>query len=1099
MWNHRYGFVCLLAALTASSALVSFAAAVDTSTLPLIQFADLQYIGAFRLPRAFANGDSFSQGGNPVTFNPSRNSLYVGSRNGNLAEVSIPPLVVSNDINQLRFSSFVQGFFEPTEGTISQINVGTGPYVSGLLVHNDVLYGNATVYYDANNLQRVSHFSRSKTLGTKSVVGMKQVWADEHTGFVSGYMAMVPPEWQAKLGGPAVTGQCCIPIAWRTSWGPSAFAWNPPDMYTHAKVPATPLLYYAHDHHTLGHWQNVNTTYSASTQITGLAILAGTRTALYFGRNGTGPFCYGTATSDLSLVGKPTPDGAIYCYDPYSTAKGTHGYPYNYQIWAYDLNDLAAVRAGTKQPWEITPYGVWPFGLPYPEPQFRIGGIGYDPSRQIIYVSQEYADQDVYEYRPIIHAFKVNGGAVGLPLPPPDTTPLPPVTTTSSSSTTGNRLTALALTANKTAPQPAGTPISFSAAPTGGVAPHQYKWLVHDGLTWIEMAGWSTSSSFNWTPSLANSQHRIGVWVRSAGNTADVSEFTASMDFPIGNSASWIPPYAATTAVGITANKAAPQPAGSMITWTAAPTGGTAPHQYKWMIHNGVQWSTVTDWSTSNTFTWTPAIPNSGYRIGAWARSAGATVDAPDATTSADFPINGTATSTTPAPAPTPTPSGAQLTAVSLTANKAAPQPAGTTVTFSAAPNGGAAPHQYKWLVHNGVSWTPIADWSTSNTFDWTPASSNAGYRVGVWVKNAGVAGDTPQVTNSMDFPVSAGAAAPPPPTTTTTSTGRLTAVSLTADKPAPQPAGTSITFTSVPTGGATPHQYKWLLHNGLGWSPLTAWTTSNAFTWTPPSNANNPAYRIGVWVRSAGLTADTPEMSMSMDYPITAAVTLPPPPPPPTTTTTSGTLTAVSLTANKVAPQPAGTTVTFSAAPNGGVAPHQYKWLIHNGQSWTAVTSWTTSSTFNWTPTAQNSSYRVGVWVRNAGVTTDAAQATMSVDFPVSAGVAAPVPPPPSTTAAPLTAVSLTANKVAPQVPGVPITFTAVPNGGAAPHSYKWLVHNGVQWSVVTDWATADTFTWTPPATANASSRIGVWVRTAGKTADVPDVTMSIDFPIWK
>src|SRR5687768_9184914 len=459
MWKHRYGFVCVLVALTASSALISFAAAVDTSTLPLIQFADLQYIGAFRLPRPFANADSFSQGGSPITYNPSRNSLYVGSRKGNVAEVSIPSLVADNDINKLQFSSFMQGFFEPTDGTIGQITVGTGPYISGLLVHGNELYGNVTVYYDANNEQRTSHFCRSKTLGAKTAVGMKQVWTDEHTGFVSGYMAMVPPEWQAKLGGPAVTGQCCIPIAWRTSWGPSAFAWNPPDTYSQAKVPAAPLLYYSHDHHTLGHWKDVNSTYSANTEITGLALLAGTRTALYFGRNGTGPFCYGTATGDLSLVGTPTHDGAVYCYDPYSNAKGTHGYPYNYQIWAYDLNDFAAVRAGTKQPWDIKPYGVWPISLPYPDPQYRIGGVGYDPSRQIIYVSQLYADRDVYEHRPIIHAFKVGGGAVGLPLPAPDTTPLPPVTTTSSSSTIGNRLTALALTANKAAPQPAATTI----------------------------------------------------------------------------------------------------------------------------------------------------------------------------------------------------------------------------------------------------------------------------------------------------------------------------------------------------------------------------------------------------------------------------------------------------------------------------------------------------------------------------------------------------------------------------------------------------------------------------------------------------------------
>ena len=31
---------------------------------------------------------------------------------------------------------------------------------------------------------------------------------------MAGMMAPVPSEWQAKLGGPALTGQCCIPIVY---------------------------------------------------------------------------------------------------------------------------------------------------------------------------------------------------------------------------------------------------------------------------------------------------------------------------------------------------------------------------------------------------------------------------------------------------------------------------------------------------------------------------------------------------------------------------------------------------------------------------------------------------------------------------------------------------------------------------------------------------------------------------------------------------------------------------------------------------------------------------------------------------------------------
>ena len=66
-----------------------------------------------------------------------------------------------------------------------------------------------------------------------------------------------------------------------------------------------------------------------------------------------------------------------------------------------------------------------------PNREVRLGGIGYDASRQIVYVSQLYADQDGYGYRPMIHALKI-GGVAGAPLPSPDSSAstLPPMTPT---------------------------------------------------------------------------------------------------------------------------------------------------------------------------------------------------------------------------------------------------------------------------------------------------------------------------------------------------------------------------------------------------------------------------------------------------------------------------------------------------------------------------------------------------------------------------------------------------------------------------------------------------------------------------------------------
>ena len=73
----------------------------DPRTLPRLEFTDLQYLGGFRLPAESSNGDSFSIGGRQMAFNPASHTLFVGSRAGRVAEVSIPAPVKSSDVNAL--------------------------------------------------------------------------------------------------------------------------------------------------------------------------------------------------------------------------------------------------------------------------------------------------------------------------------------------------------------------------------------------------------------------------------------------------------------------------------------------------------------------------------------------------------------------------------------------------------------------------------------------------------------------------------------------------------------------------------------------------------------------------------------------------------------------------------------------------------------------------------------------------------------------------------------------------------------------------------------------------------------------------------------
>jgi hypothetical protein len=378
----------------------------DPARLPRLELDDLKYQGAFRLPADEVAGASYSFGGAPAAFNPASGTLFVGARGGQIAELWVPNLVQSNDVDKLPFATFRQRFADPSNGRIKQDIPEEGVSLSGMIVDGDRLIGSAVVYYDATNSQSVSHFSRPVALSDTGATRLVRVGQRGRVGFVAGYMAAVPPEWQSRLGAPFVTGQCCLPIISRTSWGPAAFAFDPSNIESGKDAGAQALVYYDDDHPTLGPWQGSNSIYGGTTEMGGVALISGTRTALFVGRNGTGPFCYGMGTADRSQVSTRDVGGDTRCFDPLSSDKGPHAYPYRYQAWAYDLNDLADVRAGHRAPWDVKPYAVWPLEFPITATTQRVGGIAYDVAGRRLFIAQQQADRDGYAYRAIIHVFK---------------------------------------------------------------------------------------------------------------------------------------------------------------------------------------------------------------------------------------------------------------------------------------------------------------------------------------------------------------------------------------------------------------------------------------------------------------------------------------------------------------------------------------------------------------------------------------------------------------------------------------------------------------------------------------------------------------------
>lgn len=453
---------------------------------------------------------------------------------------------------------------------------------------------------------------------------------------------------------------------------------------------------------------------------------------------------------------------------------------------------------------------------------------------------------------------------------------------------------------------------------------------------------------------------------------------------------------------------------------------------------------TATDDIGVTQVTWSTDRGTSGVATGTGTWSA--TLTLPSGTTAVTFSARdaagrfGTATVSVSVP-------GLPLRLTAFTASLAAPQPVNSSITFTATAADGASPYQYKFMLFDGATWSLLRDWSTTNTYAWRPATANANYRVRVWVRNNGNTVDAPQNTNAageMAFPVNASTA--------------LSLSNLTSNVASPQAPGTSITWTATATGGSSPYQYKFRVNVGGVWTTARTWSTTNTFTWTPTTAGS---YQVEVWARNSTNTVDAPQNANSD---LIRAFTIQAP------------LQLSNFLSSVPAPQPTGRSITFDASANGGTAPYQFKFRVFDGTTWTTLQNWSTSNRATWAPTTANANYRIEVWARSAGSTTDApenAKCTYGVSFPITAPTG-------------VTVTSFTSNLASPQRAGTTVTFTTTAAGGVGPYQYKFRVYNGSTWSVAQNWSASNLLRWTPTVAGNY--QVEVWVRGAASTADAPE-----------
>lgn len=385
----------------------------------LIQPGNMQHIGLFRLPDGgggtAAYGFDYALTG--IAYNPQRNTLFINNHiyEQKTAEIAIPD---AGDVYSVPWSWYAQNLYDLMEGNRQNIQQGGGYFwdkcqIGGLLVYGNHIIGSDYAFYDGGKQAYMTHWRSGLTTASQGdFEGLFRVGDPSmQAGFFAGFMCHIPPEWQQLFGGPCLTGQGCLSIISRTSYGPGAFVFDP-NQFGGGTTPAQPLIYYDQNHPTLGMWEqqdHVNYVFNMATRVNGIVFPTGSRTVLFFGRQGLGIPCYGDVTT--------TPGG--HCNDPADWDKGCHGWPYKTWVWAYDANELLRVKNGELNPWDVQPYNVWGLDLPVETPKSEVMGVAYDPLTQRIYLAQTDAayllpNGQGWDKSPLVHVFQLNNSGGGL-------------------------------------------------------------------------------------------------------------------------------------------------------------------------------------------------------------------------------------------------------------------------------------------------------------------------------------------------------------------------------------------------------------------------------------------------------------------------------------------------------------------------------------------------------------------------------------------------------------------------------------------------------------------------------------------------------------
>lgn len=428
----------------------------------LLRPADLQYLGAFRLPAPAADAvdaETWAYSCQALAYYPNGDpggdaDGYPGSLFGTghevynyVSEISIPAPSLSRNIEDLNTATTLQEFADVRGGLFDPLNevlrIGMEYLPAQGEQTSDKLYvAWGQHFQDDPTLVIPSHAWCELNLSAPNTQGAW--WIDDASLYaVNGYIFAIPQAWaQANVGGMLLATGRYRDGGW-SGMGPSIFAFapwqegNPPAAGTHLN--ARTLLLYSNtrgDDTTNYRFNN----YLHSDEWEGGAWLtSGDRSAVVFvGTKGSGYLWYGfyspagdgmpCVEQDLTMVGCYNPDGTEcaaelqgVCPGHVAASRGWWSSRFDAQMLFYDPAHLAAVAAGTMQPYEPQPYATLDLDEHLflnatietdmlgtgDQRRYRLAEMAYDRQHGFLYISERFGDGN----QPVIHVWGITPGS----------------------------------------------------------------------------------------------------------------------------------------------------------------------------------------------------------------------------------------------------------------------------------------------------------------------------------------------------------------------------------------------------------------------------------------------------------------------------------------------------------------------------------------------------------------------------------------------------------------------------------------------------------------------------------------------------------------